>query len=101
MLYPNDSNIYHITWGEISCTEQNGRITGYKIRIEQDDSSSMSLYERSERMLEIVASERSIVMIKIAAENTVGIGPFSEARIYNLDNGNKLIQWNLSVRRGL
>ncbi len=85
MLYPIDESKYLINWSEIECFETNGHITGYMINVKHDGLNSTA--NKLKRILVISVIKRSNLTIRIAAENEIGVGPYCDTKVFNLQDG--------------
>ena len=70
-----------VHWEEVPCPQRNGEITAYIVNISNVQETLMkfrnvSSEQRNVTLLELDA--RTVYTIRVAAENAMGIGPFSD-----------------------
>ena len=72
---------FKLNWTEPRLDMQNGRITGYKIKVTDADNASQPMIFESitQQVLIAPAEEGTTYRVSVAAMTRVGIGPFAES----------------------
>lgn len=70
--------------------EQNGNITGYEIELTNLDSADVKIFETTATTF-LIESLRphTVYSVTVAARTAVGIGPFSEAAVFQTKEDGK------------
>ena len=83
---PVDSIANRIMWNEVNCSQRNGLITGYTVMI----SNSSITYNLNSTERYIILNDLvfgTVYNISVAAVNSVGRGPFSDAMAIEIGIG--------------
>ena len=71
-----------ILWEEVNCTQRNGIITGYSIQYHTDKEPQQPTVLNVSRVTNAILTELTnhyLYSVSLAAINTNGIGPYSQA----------------------
>uniref|UniRef100_A0A1X7TH02 Fibronectin type-III domain-containing protein n=1 Tax=Amphimedon queenslandica TaxID=400682 RepID=A0A1X7TH02_AMPQE len=75
--------INNLTWNEVNCSKHNGLITGYTVVI-SNSSITYTLTSTERYIILKVLAFGTEYNISVAAENSAGIGPFSDSIIVEI-----------------
>ena len=75
----NSSSVY-VSWGDVTCADRNGEITGYLINYISTSESGVAMAQ-ADTSGKIVTSLSACTVynFRVAAMNIIGTGPFSHA----------------------
>ena len=94
-----NSTAVTVTWGPVDCVHENGKITHYSVRYREVDSSKhdsggsgvnneMVSGDPSGGMTTISGlTKETVYTVEIAAQNTAGIGVYSNPKSFQTPNG--------------
>ena len=85
----NSSSVY-VSWGDVTCADRNGEITGYSINYTSTSESGVDIAQADTSGKIVTGLSACIVYnFRVAAMNIIGTGPFSHAVTISLGTHNK------------
>ena len=106
-VFVENSTTVTVTWGPVDCVHENGKITHYSVRYREVDRSKhdsggsgwnnglieMVSEDPSGEITTILSglTKETVYTVEIAAQNTAGIGVYSNPKSFQTPNGMFLI----------
>ena len=75
-----NSSSFLVHWEEVCCSQRNGEITGYVVNISnvQGMQNVLRVYSEQRNATLSEMDPHTTYIIRVAAENSMGVGPFSD-----------------------